>query len=690
MKCLAALLLAFSCFKATVSAQESASSDVANAAILRTLKDDGPAKALVAMWDLSSRSERDPFLVRMSPSAAAVHRSLLQLSSDEQYEILSAWTLPADGTAMRVLIAIVPETAPPMEFARAIEERPKKESFGVASVGEVSGLFCSAWMLITAADDSGNLRKLIPQLETAVAKGAGNADFVLTLARLRDTRSSIDELKALLEARVTSESPEISVRMENAVLLAVALQRAELASVCEPLAEKVVKFDFTKVAGPWMTFLRRLRAIAILKCNSPESNGEAILTATPSLWIAAEDQRWRRTATGSDQSLWLTHEDHVQKLSGPGDDLLLFRYPLMGKFELKGEVSVFEHGVAGMTYGGLSFDANEQLFTVHDVMRPYQESRSWPFVAAKELRMFNRLNIRSDGERVLFLSNLHPGTSLPAAACKTSSWLGLQASGYGRTYFRNLEIVGDPVIPREVSLVQDSSLRGWTAPLGEALTKTVQPLLISTAPATRVVRTKAVSADWIVSTDGVLESRKLETPDETGSGQRMLTWMRPLLDGETLRYEFFYEENSSLVHPALGRLAFLLDPGGVRIRWITNGSMDWTGLEPDHGVIEPLNRKGPRVLPLKPADWNAVSLLLQEGKLQISLNDVIVYVRPVADLSSYHPGFYHDHSLSAARIRKVTLTGGTAWPEKLTPTQMANPVAISSPKTGNFSARGLR
>lgn len=689
MKCFVTLLLALACCEATVSAQglrpispSASSSDAVCASILRILKDDGPAKALDAMRDLPAQSESDPFLIRLSSAAAAVHRSLLQLSRDEQYEILSAWTLPSDGSTVRVLTAIVPESAPPMEFARAIGERPKKESFGVASVGDVPGLFCSAWMLVTAADDSGNLRKLMTQLELLATKGAPQAEFVLALARLRDSRSSIDDLKAQLDARMKSEAPQMSARMEDAVLLAVAIQRSELASVCEPLADKVVRFDFTKGTGPWMAFLRRLRAIALLKCQSPESDATAILNETPSLWIAAGDQRSRGYATGSDQALWLTHEDHVQRLCGPGDDLLLFRYPLTGKFELKGEVGAYEHGVAGLTYGGLAFDANDNRFIVREVMRSFEESRLWPFAAAPDLRLFNRLNIRSDSERVLFLSNLHPGASLSVASCESSPWLGLQASGFGRIYYRNLEIVGDPVIPREVALVKDTNLRGWTAPLGESLIKTVQPLLAATAPALGVVQPKAASSDWTVSEDGVLESHKPETPDKAQSAQRLLTWMRPLLEGETLRYEFFYEEHNTQVHPALGRLAFLLEPGGVRMRWITSGSADWTGLEPDHGVIEPLHRKGPRALPLKPADWNAVALQILDGKLQISLNDVMVYLRPVTDIPSHHPGFYHDGHLTAARIRKVTIVGGTAWPEKLTPAQMTNPVALS-PKNGD-------
>ena len=47
-----------------------------------------------------------------------------------------------------VLSSLVPEVALPMEFARAIGQRPKKGSFAVATVGDMPGLFCSAWAMI--------------------------------------------------------------------------------------------------------------------------------------------------------------------------------------------------------------------------------------------------------------------------------------------------------------------------------------------------------------------------------------------------------------------------------------------------------------------------------------------------------------------------------------------------------------
>ena len=53
-----------------------------------------------------------------------------------------------------------------------------------------------------------------------------------------------------------------------------------------------------------------------------------------------------------------------------------------------------------------------------------------------------------------------------------------------------------------------------------------------------------------------------------------------------MTYEFFYTPDGDAVmtHPALGRLAFLLQPEGVRVHWITDGDVDSTGL-PDTPVL---------------------------------------------------------------------------------------------------------
>ncbi len=655
---------------------ESSVADSLNRAILESLREDDLPKAFKVLENFNPLPLQieDPFLARLSASSGGLHRALTQLSTDEQYELLRKWSLPKDASEpVRVLTSLVSEVAPPMEFARALGQRPKKESFAVSAVGDMPGLFCSAWTMMVAADDAGNLRQLVTELEGLVGKKAPNADFMLTLAKIRDSRSTDAEVITRLTTRVAPEGEDSRVTaLNDAVLVAAAMQRTALGPVCEQIAERLNQFDFAKGTSPHVSFLRRLRATVILKNRSAETDPATVLYETPELWIAADDQKHDGSSTGSDRAIWLTHEEHIKRLSGPGDDLLLFKYPLTGTFELKGEVTALDHGGAGMTYGGLGFDANQEKFTVKDVQRPYSEGRVWPFVAPKELRMFNRVNIRGNAEKITFLSNLHPGWNGTVASCASTPWLGLRAFGDGRVYFRNLEIVGEPAIPREVRIADSSDLRGWMVAYGETVPKAVQPFM----PGPAINGPVAPAApDWHV-VEGVVHGRMAATPEADKVAQSHLTYMRPLLDGETLSYEFFYEHSKATAHPALGRLVFLIETGGVRMHWLTDNDNEWTGLAPDNAIVEPLNRRGPRSLPLKNADWNLVAMKLTEGKVSLSLNGEEICERPVEDIASRHIGFYHDRNTSAVQIRNVVLSGN--WPEKLSAEQLGNLVAAEA------------
>jgi hypothetical protein len=643
--------------------------DKLNQTVLQFLRDDDIAKALDALGGAKTSDG-------LSGAVGGLHRALAQLSSDEQYELLHKWSMPvADQNEVRVLTSLVPEAAPPMEFARALGLRPKKESFSVSSVGDMPGMFCSAWTMIVAADDAGNLRTLITKLEGLVTKKTVNAAFVLTLAKIRDSRTSDDELKILLTARVAGdgELPQ-PANLSDAVLVAAGMKREVLKPVCEQIGERLNQFDFAAGTSPSVAFLRRLRATVILKNRAADIDPATVLYGTPELWIAADDQNRTGASTGSDRAIWLTHEEHIKRLAGPGDDLLLFRYPLTGTFELKGEVTALDHGSAGLCYGGLAFDANQEKFTVKDVQRSYFESRVWPFVAPKELRMFNRVNIRSNDEKVTFLSNLHPGWNGTPASCSSCPWLGLRAFGDGRVYFRNLEIVGEPLIPREVRIADSSDLRGWTATYGETVPKAVQPFM----PGPAVNGPAAAEApDWTV-VDGVVNGRMASKPEADVVAQSLLTYMRPLLNDESVSYEFFYDEGKTTAHPALGRLAFLIEADGIRMHWLTDNGNEWTGLAADNAVIEPLNRRGPKTLPLQPAAWNSVSIKFTDGKASVSLNGEEVYERPMDEVTNRHIGFYHDRNTSAAQIRNVVLKGN--WPEKLSAEQLGNIVAADASK----------
>jgi hypothetical protein len=171
-------------------------------------------------------------------------------------------------------------------------------------------------------------------------------------------------------------------------------------------------------------------------------------------------------------------------------------------------------------------------------------------------------------------------------------------------------------------------------------------------------------------TEGVISAPK----SEAGDGENrpsLLRYQRPLLDGESVSYEFKYSPDELLVHPALGRMAFLIESGGVKVRWLTDGANEWTGLPIDNALLEPLSRRGPRPLPLTEGDWNKVTLARADGKATLTLNDEVIYQRPIDFGGDHKFGFYRGLGETTAKIRNVVMTGD--WPEKLPADVLENP-----------------
>jgi hypothetical protein len=88
---------------------------------------------------------------------------------------------------------------------------------------------------------------------------------------------------------------------------------------------------------------------------------------------------------------------------------------------------------------------------------------------------------------------------------------------------------------------------------------------------------------------------------------------------------------------------------------MTSGGFEWTGLAADNKLLEPLNRRGPRPLPLK------------EGEVD--------YQRAIDFGGDHSFGFYRDRTQTAAKIRNVVMTGD--WPETLPADVLENPTVTT-------------
>ena len=306
-----------------------------------------------------------------------------------------------------------------------------------------------------------------------------------------------------------------------------------------------------------------------------------------------------------------------------------------------------------------------------------------------------------------------------------SPWVGLLGSQDGRTTaWRNLKIQGEPKLPREVKLSQGDRLEGWVTAFyneSQPARRTEQQTdqygnirqVISTGTVVRV-RTIGTTAkadsksprppvklddfDW-AALDGVIHGRRMfpdvsvpnpnvvfnNRPNSgTEADQSRLYYFRPLRDGDSITYEFFYEPGQVMVHPAIDRLAFLLEDGGVRVHWMTAAGNDLSGLPADNAADEPANRRGPKPIPLKAGQWNAVKLSLDASKVTLDLNGQTIYERPLESSLGRQFGLFHYKDQTAAQARNIVLRGH--WPDKVTKEQLGNLLALdaASPQTDSI------
>lgn len=661
-------------------------SRAAGEAVLESLRDDDVEKALESLGAAADviKNLHPTEDEGLAAATGGLFRALNQLDEGERFDLLYAWSMPTDSRkTIRLLTTVVPQVAPPKAFARIIGERPRDETFAVSSVGDIRGLFCSGWILVKAADEIGRLRRLVPELEKLAADKVSHAETLLLLAQLADARSDAANLKTTLEQRAKRLSESLSEKATTGVAtaiidpsdIAVAAAASTVASqrsISESMFKSLVEQTLSGAAVRWRSFLRLSHATAVQLARG-ESGAEAIRQNRLKYWVPTSGASSVLRSRGSVDSTWLVHEDHILHLAGGRNDVLFFRYPLTGEFEFKCEGQ--EGGRigtdGGLVYGGLQFQAlgSTNQLTIWDADIAHSVVKPCPFVRHEARPTFNRMSIRSTAEKAMLTANMHPMWFDPSAKVSNSPWVGLRSFEERRPIFRNLAITGKPVIPREVRMSEGNDLRGWQSRFYADSQPAFAEEVVATSPPT-----------WSIN-DGVITATK-SADDGSTKRQSLLRYQRPLLDGESISYEFEYSPGKVLVHPALGRLAFLIESGGVRVRWMTAGINEWTGLPLENALLEPLSRRGPRPLPLNEDSWNKVTLTRESGKATLTLNGEVVYQRTIDFGGDHTFGFYRGRDETAAKIRNVVMTGD--WPETLPADALENPaVTVELVANGN-------
>ena len=642
-----------------------------------------------ALERLSERSDiatlRNYGMAPDSGIGPLLSRGLTQRSSEEQYELLHGFTFPGDDRRLlRVAADYLPLDAPPDMFAAALRHSAGDAPFDLLRHGIAGDLFCTGQALIDAAEDLGRLEELIDQLREPLAQQFPHARELTLLAEMKVGNHAAAET-ALVEitrelAETLADNREFAAYpMVTHAIAAQAARHPPLRSQAILLLETLIAYTERIQADLPRSHARWCRALA-LQGDDNAARDFQFAAAAPAHFAAAGWESADQHAAGSLKPVWIAQGGLIKKIAGPRQSYLYLRYPLNGEFEFSVNAQDGNWAEGNLHFGGATMavlgDRHRVEFT--RMGETESEFKVAPFARSPHL---NRQTVRVGEGRAEFLLNGHP-VHLDERPARP--WLALNANLGRDPVFANLRLTGDPVIPREVSLCTGSDLTGWLTVRYEESRQPASEAEQQSSPVPALLRssTPTVEYDWWAE-GGTIRGRKV---DDDLPRQSLLTYHRPLLEDEQLSYEFRYVPGKTVVHPALDRIAFLLEPEGVALHWLTDDDVDSTGLPADNRIVVDRDQLAAGKLPLTEGDWNLVTLTRSAGAVVIALNGVDVYTH-ACGIDPLSFGLFHYANRTAVEVRNATLTGD--WPQTVPADLLADPASPVTAAKGNIDGRAI-
>jgi tetratricopeptide (TPR) repeat protein len=617
-----------------------------------------------------------------------------KLPASERYELLRDWTLPTkDRRSVRVALGFDGGQPIPSLFFATGPQAPlaptREPQFAPLS---------NVTLLVEAAAESGRLNDLLAAVEPLAKEkvpGAEGLAIVLLVAG-GDPAAALSRLEALAKALrevvpATNDraNPPPPTDPANYLAARAALFAPELSAAGQRLARILLEQSRRTYHREFVTHIGQDTALAVLTGLSPAERDEAC-TLPLAHWIAGT--AGRASEATFPVPLWSVSEGHLVHHTGSAYDALYFKYPLVGEFEFSYETyrayfSQSEVGYAGIVCMPIF---NGGRTTISSTSQHDQIQRAAMF---ESNNAWSRVSVRVAPGSVRYYINSHLAYE-DRSPSSTSPWLEVHAKEERQPALRNFRLTGQPVIPREVKLIDGDRLDGWNAQFYDEKMPTrmksaeppsteetrSQPYYVLNAAGDYVLfdPSAPVILDWQAA-GGVLDGRF--DGAVSSRTQSRLYYQRPLADGERLSYQFLYEPGQTHVHPALGRVAFLLEPAGVQLHWMTAGSdtADPLLLDPRNRADDPTSRRGPAALPLKENDWNDLEVAINGDNCALKLNGTLIFERPIEPTNDRRFGLFHFKNESGVKVRNVVLRGN--WPEALTPAHQADLLAVSATAT---------
>lgn len=395
------------------------------------------------------------------------------------------------------------------------------------------------------------------------------------------------------------------------------------------------------IGHEWDVIVRSGRQVAKMMLDKNEIDLPPAAGVSPKgQW--AQGTLARATTRGSGLiPRWRFEGSTAQHLGGHGNDLLYFQSPLRGKFTVEADLSSHGWREARLMYG--TFWASPQYTLEATDIGNLTTNWLGPKYPTKlePLGDFYRVTLEVTPDKAIY--NLQ-GRAIHETTLgdDCDPWLAVHTFGQYAGEVRSLRITGQPDIPDELQLSKRSDLQGW---FGDVYGDSIN----------------GENAKWHKNGDEIVGQKVAGL--EGRARESLLQYHRPMLEDGEFTYDFFHVPGQTLVHPALGRMALLLADDGVKVHWLTDAQFERTGLAPDNVSVEQEHRRGPAKLPLKPNDWNQLSLKVTGDTLTLALNGEAVYERPLEASNLRTFGLFHYAGDTDVRVKNVIYRGH--WPKSL-------------------------
>ena len=576
-----------------------------------------------------------------------IARRVRALPAEDRYEKLKEWTLPKpDRQTVRFIAQWKPRDKAMLTDFLSPEVRDLPEA-------SLPGLQCNFLDLIDAAEAAGKMGDLKAAVAEVDLKKHPEVEALQIGVAIRSDDPATKELveKHLKEQREHSNGknnidPEINSWCEHLIYRLCMQKSPELGKLYKNDFERIFKIDNNGSGRAARRDYEKLRANEL---NAKLQPG----TSEPLLYWSTD----QHGTNDNGNDLWSVSDDNQLMLLGSkGRVSYWLNYPLEGDFKFSCELNrAAEVSFGGTSVSSMSAAGRNQL-SINSVAQQDKIARTVKVPPVKG--GYGKLTIEvADG----VLSHTLNGKLLyEEKLVGTYPWLLLRSQSKRLTAWQNPVFEGQPVVAKEVNLVIGDRMEGWSTSDEKQIAFRQKAEPKPRAPdGSEVEKTKELKPeeyDWHAK-DSVLYGKA--NKDAARGSDSLVRYQRPMAQGDRLTFEFRYEPEKKMANPMFGSVVVaLVDGEKVQEQFAGDKELAEDAtivnvLDSPHAV-DPVN--------LKSDDWNQAELRIVDDNAEVTINDVLVWRRPISKLDQLYPGIQKFKS-QAAEVRNLRLKGD--WPQQL-------------------------